>query len=343
MHMYVLENVSLTAYSTMRLGGVAAYLTDVNSRQEVIEALAWAAERSLPAIMIGEGSNIIWDDDGYPGIVLVNKIPGFEVSNDLGDSVYITAGSGMHWDSFVAKTVEMGLTGVEFLSLVPGTVGGTPIQNVGAYGAEVSSTITTLEAYDNQTKAMVTLRGSDCNFGYRTSRFKTTDKGRFFITSVTFALQRGNPTPPFYGAVQKYFADNAVTTYTPATVRQAVVAIRTSKLPDPAVVANNGSFFANPVIGGDLFMQLIDAYPDMPHWDADGGKVKISAAWLLEQAGFKDYTDKETGMATWPNQPLVLINKSATSTAQLKTFKAKLVGAVQTQFNITLEQEPELI
>lgn len=343
MHMNIQENVALSAHSTMRLGGIAAYLTDVNSRQEVIEALAWATERALPTIMIGEGSNIIWSDNGYPGLVLVNKIPGFEITSQLDDSVYITVGSGVHWDTFVAKTVEMGLTGVEFMSLVPGTVGGTPVQNVGAYGAEVSNTITTLEAYDNTTKAMITLRGSDCGFGYRTSRFKTTDKGRFFITSVTFVLQRALPTPPFYGALQSYFEQHNITAYTPAIVRDAVIAIRTSKLPDPAVVANNGSFFANPVIDSNTYFELADSFPNMPHWDVDDQKVKISAAWLVEQAGFKDYSDPETGMATWPNQPLVLVNKSATSTAQLEAFKAKIVGAVQTKFNITLEQEPELI
>lgn len=327
----------------MRLGGTAAFLTDINTKHDITEAVAWAAERGLPIIMIGDGSNIIWDDDGYPGLVLVNKLEGVEVSGEYDTGIYLTAASGENWDDFVAKTVEMGLTGIEFQSLIPGTVGATPVQNVGAYGAEVSSTITTLEAYDMTEKQFVTLRGSDCNFGYRTSRFKTTDHGRFLITSVTFFLQKGNPKPPFYAALQRYLTEHNITDITPKTVREAVIAIRSSKLPDPKVVANNGSFFANPIIESGEFTQLLADHPDIPHWAMDNGRVKISAAWLIEQTGFKDYHDPETGMGTWPQQPLVLVNESATTTAQLKTFKQKIVDAVKAKFSIDLIQEPELI
>lgn len=341
--MYILENVPLPAFSTMRLGGIAAYMTDVSSRQDVSEAISWAQSRGLPAIMIGDGSNIIWNDDGYPGLVIVNKIQGFEVVSEYDTGTYITAGSGMNWDQFVAKTVDMGLTGVEFLSLVPGTVGATPVQNVGAYGAEVADTITTIEAYDSQTNTFITMRGSECEFGYRTSRFKTTDRGRFFITAVTFYLQKGIPQPPFYGSLQQYFNQNAITTITPATVRQAVIAIRSAKLPDPAQIANNGSFFANPIIEARDFTQLSADFPETVHWTTEDGKVKISAAWLIEQAGFKDYHDSETGMGTWPKQPLVLVNEHAEKTAQLLAFKQKIVDAVVQKFNITLQQEPELI
>lgn len=341
--MYILENVPLSSYSTMRLGGTAAFVTDVTSRQDLLEAIAWANGRELPMIFIGDGSNIIWDDDGYPGLVMVNKIMGFEVSGEYAESKYLTLGSGENWDAFVAKTVEMNLTGIEFLSLIPGTVGATPIQNVGAYGAEVSNTISTIEAYDNVEKKMVTLRGSDCNFGYRTSRFKTTDKGRFFITAVTFLLKHNKPQPPFYGALEKYFSDHGVQDVTPAAIREAVIDIRSSKLPDPKLVANNGSFFANPILTSADFFELRTDFPDIPHWNTADGKVKVSAAWLIEQAGFKDYHDAETGMATWPKQPLVLVNESAQTTAQLKSFKQKIVETVQAKFKVTLEQEPELI
>ncbi len=341
--MNILQNVPLTTYSTMRLGGNAAYLTEVNNRQELQAAVNWANENNLPALLIGEGSNIIWNDAGYTGLVMVNKIQGFEVTGDYDAGTYIAAGSGMHWDTFVAKTVEMGLTGIEFLSLIPGTVGATPVQNVGAYGAEVSSTLTTIEAYDNQTKSVVILRGDECEFGYRSSRFKTTDKNRFFIISVTFYLQKNNPEPPFYNALQKYLRENEITHYTPATIRDAVVAIRSSKLPDPAKVANNGSFFGNPIIGSDVFTQLLADYPTIAHWDVGGDKIKLSAAWLVEQAGFKDVHDTETGMGTWPTQPLVLVNEHAQKTEQLIAFRDKIVTAVAQKFGITLEQEPELI
>lgn len=341
--MFILENVPLAAYSTMRLGGKAAYMTEVSSRQDVLDAVAWADERQLPAMMIGDGSNIIWQDDGYPGLIIVNKLQGFEVTGEYDNGRYITAASGMNWDEFVAQTVDMGLTGVEFLSLVPGTVGATPVQNVGAYGADVSQTLTTIEAYDRQTKQMVTLRASDCEFGYRTSRFKTNDRGRFFITSVTFFLQKASPQPPFYGALQQYFTEHEITDITPAVVREAVIAIRTAKLPDPAHIANTGSFFANPIIQGTEFIQLVNDYPEVAHWNTDDGKVKISAAWLIENAGFKDFHDKETGMGTWPKQPLVLVNEHAETTAQLLAFKQKIIDAVAQKFNITLVQEPELV
>jgi UDP-N-acetylmuramate dehydrogenase len=327
----------------MRLGGNAAYLTEVTTKQEISDAAAWAAERKLPVILIGDGSNIIWDDDGYPGLVLVNKLKGIEVSGEYDTGTYLTAASGENWDEFVAKTVDMGLTGIEFLSLVPGTVGATPVQNVGAYGAEVSATLATIEAYDTLENGFVNLRASECEFGYRTSRFKTTDRGRFLISTVTFLLQKGNPTPPFYAALQSYLHEHGITEITPHAIREAVIAIRSSKLPDPAVVANNGSFFANPIIEAEDFTQLLADNPTIPHWNTDDGKVKISAAWLIEQSGFKDYHDVETGMATWAKQPLVLVNESATTTAQLKAFKQKIVQAVKNKFTIELVQEPELI
>lgn len=341
--MHILENIPLREYSTMRLGGSAAYLTEVSTKQEVSEVIRWAEEQGLPAMLIGSGSNIIWDDDGYPGVVMVNKLMGVEINSQVDDITYITAASGENWDDFVAHTVSQGLTGLEFLSLIPGTVGATPVQNVGAYGAEVAQTISTIEAYDTQTNSFVMLRGSECEFAYRDSRFKKQDRGRFFITSVTFMLQKANPMPPFYGALQTYLDEHNIQNVTPSAVREAIIVIRSAKLPDPALVANNGSFFANPVIDAVRFFELRTDYPDIPHWNTDNDKVKLSAAWLLEQTGFKDFHDDETGMATWPKQPLVLVNEHAPNTAALKIFKAKIVNAVKAKFNIDLVQEPELI
>lgn len=327
----------------MGLGGAAAYLTTVTSRDEVVKALEWARQRQLPAIMIGDGSNIIWSDAGYPGLVVVDKIPGYKPHEEDDMHVSLTLGSGEHWDSVVERSVQAGLTGIEALSLVPGTAGGTPVQNVGAYGQEISQTLVTVEAFDTRTGGFVTLAGSDCGFGYRTSRFKTTDHGRFFITSLTLRLTKGNPLPPFYGSVQTYFDEHGVTEYTPAALREAVIAIRNSKLPDPAVVHNTGSFFANPIVDTSTFRELSDRFSMVPHWETKDGRVKLSGAWLIEQAGFKDYHDKETGMGTWPKQPLVLVNEHAKSVADLLKFKQKIIDAVQAKFGITLEQEPESI
>lgn len=337
------QNVDLKQHSTMRLGGTADYLVEVSSRQELQQAIDWAEKYSLPMIMIGGGSNIIWRDEGFRGLVIINKILGFEKAGQFDYGTYITVGAGENWDQTVARTTEMGLSGIEFLSLIPGSVGATPVQNVGAYGAEVKDVITVIEAYDLQEKKFVTIRGSECEFSYRSSRFKTTDKGRYFITYITMILKPQNPSPPFYNALQKYLHENNITDTAPQTIRNAVIAIRQEKLPDPAVVANNGSFFANPLVEDEIFMQLAADNPDMPHWNADGGLTKLSAAWLVEQAGYKDFHDATTGMATWAKQPLVLVNEKATSTTQLIQFRDTIINAVKQKFGVTLEQEPEII
>lgn len=327
----------------MGLGGTAAHLTEVTDRSEVVEALNWAQAHNLPICMIGEGSNSIWGDAGFPGLVIVNRILQYSVSVQDETNAYITIGSGEPWDSVVARTVEAGFTGIEALSLVPGTAGATPIQNVGAYGQEISQTLMTVEAFDNNVGDYVTIPAAACGFGYRTSRFKTTDKGQFFITAITLHLRRDNPLPPFYGSVQDYFDAANITEYTPANLREAVIAIRTAKLPDPAIVNNTGSFFGNPVVSEAQYLALAEQYPDVPHWPTASSDIKLSAAWLIEQSGFKDYHDEETGMATWPKQPLVLVNEHAESTADLLKFKQKIVDTVQAKFGIMLEQEPEML
>ena len=342
--MQVAENVSLANYSTMRLGGTAHYAIAVSDQRELTDALAWAQQHNVPAVMIGSGSNIVWRDEGFAGLLIVNKIKRFEVQEVDADNIYVTVGSGENWDETVAACVERGLTGIESLSLIPGTAGATPVQNVGAYGQDISQTLVSVEAFDAGSSQMVTIQGSDCGFGYRTSRFKTTDRGRFFITAITLQLRKGNPEPPFYGALQHYFDDRGYTTFTPQLVREAVIAIRRAKLPDPTTVANNGSFFANPIISETELADLQVNFPDAPHWPVDEpGKTKIPAAWLIEKAGFKDFHDPETGMATWHAQPLVLVNEHAKSTADLMKFMDKITSAVKQEFGIDLHPEPELL
>jgi UDP-N-acetylmuramate dehydrogenase len=341
--MNIQENVSLRAYSTMRLGGNARYLVEVASRNELSEAVQWADSQQIPVLVIGNGSNIVWRDEGFPGLIIVNKIMRFESFDEDGRNIYITAGAGENWDAVVAHTAADGLTGIEALSLIPGTTGATPVQNVGAYGQEIANTLTTVEAYDRETKSIINIPVADCGFGYRTSRFKTTDRGRFFISAITLHLMRGLPEPPFYQSVADYLTEHRIDRPTPQDIRDAVITIRSAKLPDPAVVANNGSFFANPIISESDLAQLQADYPDMPHWPAVEGQVKIPAAWLIEQAGFKDYHDEPTGMATWSRQPLVFVNEHAKSTADLLAFRQKIIDGVTTKFNIILQQEPELI
>lgn len=338
----IAQKVALAGYSTMRLGGQASYAVGVSSRNELKQAWQWAVSRQLPCLVVGSGSNIVWRDEGFDGLLIVNQIKGYEAFDEDADNTYLTIGAGENWDMVVQRSVASGLSGIEALSLIPGTAGATPVQNVGAYGQDISQTLVSVEAFDTVRDDFVTIANADCGFGYRTSRFKGSDRGRYLISAITLHLIRANPQPPFYPALQKYLEDHGISQYTPHIIRQAVIAIRSSKLPNPNHIANNGSFFANPVISPDAFVQLAADYPAIPHWQVDEG-IKLSAAWLIDQAGFKDYHDQESGMATWPHQSLVLVNEHATNTAGLLQFQQKLTEAVKAKFNIQLQQEPELL
>lgn len=343
--MNILQDVPLKDYSTMRLGGKARNLLEIHERKQIEEAISWAVEHQTPPLMIGGGSNIIWRDEGFDGLLLINKIMGYEEFNEDELNTYLTIGAGENWDSVVERSVKAGLSGIEALSLIPGTAGATPIQNVGAYGQEIADTLVSIEAYDLHERKFVAIPASECQFGYRTSRFKTTDRDRFLISSITLHLVRQNPEPPFYRALGEYLAvRHKGKTYTPQIIRGAVIDIRSHKLPDPAKVANTGSFFANPIITEALLTDLQAAYPDIPHWPtSQPGHIKVPAAWLIENAGFKDTHDKATGMATWKMQPLVLVNEHAKTTADLMKFRDGVIAAVSKKFQITLEQEPELL
>ncbi len=335
------QNVPLSQYSTMRLGGNANYLTEIASVEELKQALAWADQHGLPAIMVGSGSNIVWRDEGYPGLVLINKITGFEVVDDeMG--TYLTVGSGENWDSVVQRAVELDLSGIECLSLIPGTAGATPVQNVGAYGQDISQTLVTLTLFDTSSKTMLTMSASDCQFSYRSSIFKN-NPGKFMITSITLMLRKDHILPPFYHSLENYLSGHGITDYSPASIRQAVIDIRRSKLPDPSQVANCGSFFANPEIDKSALGLIEENYPGVSNWPSGTDKVKLSAAWLISKAGYADFYDQETGIATWPSQPLVFINKNAASTADLLAFAGKVQAKVKEMFGVDLILEPLLL
>ncbi|HEX5448099.1 MAG TPA: UDP-N-acetylmuramate dehydrogenase [Candidatus Saccharimonadales bacterium] len=341
--MKIQENVSLRKYSTMRLGGNARFLVDINNGSELLEAYNWAHSQNLPTIMIGRGSNIIWRDEGFSGLLMVNKIMGRAILAEDNHSATLKIGAGENWDKTVEWTVDKKLTGIEYLSLIPGTVGAAPVQNIGAYGGELAYSLLELEAFDTQFNSFVRLQNHQCGFSYRSSRFKTTDHGRFFITSISISLRKTNPVPPFYESLQGYLDEHGISKYTPKTIRKAVMDIRRSKLPDPEKVSNNGSFFTNPIIDSATFSRLKQIYPDIKGWPVQDGHVKVAAGWLVEKAGYKGVRDQQTGMATWPNQALVLVNEQAQKTADLLTFEQKIIARVQQLFGIVLAPEPELL
>ncbi len=336
-------NVPLAAYSTMRLGGSAQYLTEITSNEELAKAVETATDHQLPITIVGMGSNIIWRDGLCAGLVIVNRIKGYEVFEEDETNTYLTVGAGEMWDSVVERSVNAGLSGIECLSLIPGTAGATPVQNVGAYGQEIAQVFTSLTAYDRVEHGFTTLAAADCQFGYRKSCFNTTQRGRYFICNITIHLTKTNPQPPFYTAVATYLEEHHITAYTPATIRQAVIDIRHKKLPDTTTIPNSGSFFANPVVDQDSFDLLLQNYPDIPHWQLGNNTIKLSAAWMIDQAGYHAYFDPQTGVGTWENQSLVLINKGARSTADLLQLAAKIQTKVKELFSLTLPIEPQLL
>ena len=338
--MQIQTDVSLKDYSTMRLGGIAHALTTVKSKADLQEAIAWAEERGLPVLVLGSGSNVIFSD-GYKGLVIINRIPGFDVLHDDESSTIIHIGAGENWDHVVSHTVDMNLHGIEFLSAIPGTAGATPVQNVGAYGAQISDVFVKLEAYDMQTHTFTTLNKDACHFSYRNSMFKPPLNRHYIITSITLRLTKEIPKPPFYTSLQQYLDEHNIANYTPQTIRQAVVAIRAVKLPDPSLIANTGSFFKNPIIPAKQAAELLANHPNIAHWDMPDGRVKLAAGGLIEQAGLKGY--HAHGMKTYEQHALVLINENAKTYSDLAAFREEIVDKVHSTFGVTLKQEPELL
>lgn len=336
--MEIHTNIPLKNYTTMRLGGNARFMTEVHTPEEVAEVCRNAHAQNLPIFILGGGSNVIVHDEGFSGIVVRNRLAGFDVIAEDPSQTTLKIGAGENWDEVVKRSVAMNLSGIEAMSAIPGTVGAAPIQNVGAYGQEIADTLVSLEAYDIQTNTFVTLQNSDCGFSYRQSIFRSTSMGRYVITNVTLRLYKAAPQPPFYAAIQDYFDAHAITLFTPLTIRDAVIAIRKDKLPDPAVMPNTGSFFKNAIVEDWQLTDLKKEYPDIPTYDMPDGRFKIPTGWLIEQTGLKGKTLH--GMRVHDKNALVLINESAQSYADLAAARDEVIGAVRDQFRITIEQEP---
>lgn len=330
--------INLKPYTTMRLGGDARFMAVATAPEEVRSLYATAKQQNLPVFVLGGGSNMLVRDEGFDGIVLLNRLKGFEIVNQTGVTTTVRVAAGEIWDEVVARTVQMGLSGIEALSAIPGTAGAAPVQNIGAYGQEVADTIITVEAYDATTDQFVTLSSDECQFAYRHSIFRGEGAGRYCITAITLELYRAMPKPPFYSALERYFDEHYITQFTPQVVRDAVIAIRSEKLPDPAVKPNAGSFFKNAVIDHWQAEELLREYPTMPHYDMPGNRVKIPTGWLIEQAGMKGRVLH--GMRVHDKNALVLINESASGYADLAAARQEIIQAVYDMFHIQIEQEP---
>jgi len=331
-------NIPLKNYTTMKLGGPARFMGDAFTPQDVMTIYKNARAQQLPVFVLGGGSNVIVRDVGYQGIVMRNKIKGFEVIEDTPNDTTLQIGAGENWDEVVKRSVEMGLSGIEAMSAIPGTSGAAPVQNVGAYGQEIAETLVSLDAYDSEQDKLIVLQNAECGFSYRHSIFRGEAQGRYVITSIRLKLSKTNPSPPFYKALQDYFDERSVTFFTPATIRDAVMQIRKDKLPDPTERPNTGSFFKNAIIEQWQLEELQKEYPDMPSYDLGDHHFKIPTGWLIEQVGLKGKLIN--GMRVHDKNCLVLINESATSYSDLAEARDTIIGTVRDTFRIQIEQEP---
>lgn len=331
-------NIPLKNMTTMRLGGPARFFAEAHTPQEVQEIYQNATSKQIPVFAMGGGSNLIAHDEGYNGLILRIKVPGFDVVADDLYSTTLKIGAGEVWDDVVKKTVDLRLTGIEAMSAIPGYVGGAPIQNVGAYGQEIAGVLVSLEAYDTNTNTFIVMQNADCEFSYRHSIFRGAQTGRYIITSVTLKLSKSLPAPPFYDSLQTYFDEHATTVFTQQIVRDAVIAIRAEKLPDPAVKPSAGSFFKNAIIESWQLDELKASHPDIKAYDMGNGTFKVPSGWLIENSGLKGQLFN--GIRVYDKNALVLVNESATSYAELASARDAVVGKVRDTFRIQIEQEP---
>jgi len=331
-------NIPLKNLTTMKLGGPAKYFAEAHTVEELIQIHQDAQSKNIPVFILGGGSNVIAHDEGFNGLIIRMKIAGFEV---IADDLYFTTikiGAGEIWDEVVKRTVEMRLTGIEAMSAIPGSAGAAPVQNIGAYGQEISETLVSLEAYDSFNKTIATLNNDDCEFSYRHSIFRGSQQGRYVITSITLKLSKSPPAAPFYDSLQQYFDSHNISIFTQEVIRDTVIEIRSEKLPNPAVKPNTGSFFKNAVIEDWQLAELQANYPDIKTYDMGNGKVKVPTGWLIETAGLKGQLLH--GMRVNEKNALVLINESATSYNDLAAARDEITGKIRDAFRIQIEQEP---
>ena len=335
--MKIHTNIPLKNFTTMKIGGNARFMTEARTPEEVATVYRNAKNHSLPIFILGGGSNVIAKDEGYNGIIIRMRIPGFEIIADDINNTTIRVGAGEEWDSVVKRTVDMCLSGIEAMSAIPGTAGAGPVQNMGAYGQEIADNLQSVDAYDNQTDSFITLTNAECGFSYRNSIFRS-NITRYVITSITLKLSKNQPQPPFYDTLQKYFDEHNIKIFTQDIVRNSVIEIRKNKLPDPAVLPNSGSFFKNSMVENWQLndLKLID--PNIPLYDMGNGKFKVPSGWLIEKAGLKG--ELVHGMRVYDKNALVLINESATSYKDLAIARDEIIGKVRDKFRIQIEQEP---
>ncbi|MEL7339488.1 MAG: UDP-N-acetylmuramate dehydrogenase [Bacteroidota bacterium] len=331
------ENVSLQAYNTFGIDVQARWFIEIDSLTRATEFLVDNLNAGQDVYILGGGSNLLLTDD-LQGLVLCNRIMGKEVVKEDEKHVYLKVGAGENWHELVLYCLAQDWGGIENLSLIPGCVGAAPIQNIGAYGVELKDVFVELETLSLATGNPRRFDANACGFGYRDSYFKRTGKGKYLITSVTLRLNKApHQLNTSYGAIEAELAQQHDGPYTIQNVSKAVIAIRQSKLPDPAEIGNSGSFFKNPVISASAFGELQAQHPSVPHYPQSDGPVKVPAGWLIEQAGWKGKRIGDYGVHE--RQALVLVNYGRASGQDIFALSEEIMQSVLDQFQIQLERE----
>jgi len=330
------HNEPLKPFNTFGIDVSAHLFCEINSEIQLSEFLADKELLRQPLLLLGGGSNILFTGN-VAGIVLKICIKGKEIISQSDDTALVRASAGENWDEFVAWTLEQGYSGLENLSLIPGNVGSSPIQNIGAYGAELKDFVKEVEVINIADGERRVLKNQDCCFGYRDSIFKHDLKGKVIIVSVTFMLSKSHKPQLSYGTISREIAKSGISQPTPGDIREAVCRIRRNKLPDPAVLGNSGSFFKNPSVTGDAYKILSAKFPDIPGYPQENGTFKLAAGWLIEQCGWKGARRGDAGVHE--AQALVLVNYGNATGHQILALAAEIQKSVFAKFGVELETE----
>ncbi|GLH38047.1 MULTISPECIES: UDP-N-acetylmuramate dehydrogenase [Pseudomonas fluorescens group] len=336
MSLQIQAQVSLKAFNTFGVDVRAQLFAEAHSDADVREALAYAASHDVPLLVIGGGSNLLLTAD-VQALVLRMATRGIRLLSDDGSRVVVEAEAGEPWHPFVQHTLAQGLAGLENLSLIPGTVGAAPMQNIGAYGVEIKDVFAGLTALDRESGELRDFSLEDCNFGYRDSLFKQ-QPGRWLILRVRFRLDRAAHLHLEYGPVRQRLSEQGIEQPTPTDVSRAICSIRSEKLPDPAVLGNAGSFFKNPLVPAAVVTQIKAQHPDLVAYPQADGQMKLAAGWLIERAGWKGFRDGDAGVHKL--QALVLVNYGTATGLQLLDLAQRIQKDIAERFHVELEMEP---
>jgi UDP-N-acetylmuramate dehydrogenase len=331
------QNFSLKFFNTFGINVSTKLFASFSNTNELAEILEHKNEHKL---ILGGGSNILFTKN-YDGLVLKNEIAGIEKIKEDGTHVYVRAGAGVGWHDFVLYCISNNFAGVENLSLIPGSIGASPMQNIGAYGVEIKDVFHELEAYNIEDKKLVTFSKNDCAFGYRESIFKNKYKGQFVITSVTFQLNKIPKYNTSYGAIETELEKMGIQLLSIKAISDAVINIRQSKLPDPKQIGNAGSFFKNPTIQNAQFEKLKNEFPNIVGYAVGDNETKLAAGWLIEQCGWKGYRKGDAGCHE--KQALVLVNYGNAIGEEILQLSEKIIDAVKLMFDVELHREVNIV